>query len=247
VIYLRWQEYPAWSACAGRPALQESEGGVEDEIPRLTPDIKADLNERKAAIDGAVSVEILPLQSLDVGAITGERGATAWANVLLVEYADHAALEVYPADKILALAALVKYSTLHLITNTNVGTPEELLVFGQQVTEAASLSLNLRQSVTALEHLVPGDYCRSCLSAYRCPKLTADIHEEVFGPLQPLEDPDAVPVEPEYDHLHMVRAKLPLIEAWLLQVKQRLGLLDRKPAQRARRRKKAKKRARDLN
>jgi hypothetical protein len=249
VTYLRWQDYLAWSQCPGRPALEESEGGVPDEPPRLTPAYRQELDERTAAYKGAgATVELLPLQALDVGAITGERGAIAFGSVILSQVDDHAALEVVPADKILGLAALVKYSILHAFVNTNVGTPEELYQYGQEVTEAGQLSLNLRMSVTALEHLVPGAYCKTCRSAYRCPALTKDIHEEVFGPLEALEDPEAAPVVMSADQewsIH-IRGKVPMIEAWLDQVKDALDMKEEEPAPRRRRRKKSKKPARHI-
>jgi hypothetical protein len=250
VTYLRWQDYAAWSACPGRPALEESEGEIPDEVPRLTATDKLDLDERKTALQAvAAVVEVMPLQALEVGQITGERGALGFGSVVLAEYQDHAALEVYPPDKILGLAALVKYSILHAFTSTNVGTPEELFTFGQQVTEAAQLSLNLRASVTALEHLVPGDYCRTCRSAYRCPALTKDIHEEVFGPLEAPEDPDAKPQDTFPDDPEWIRVKLPVIEHWVERVKARLRIKE-KPAPVTRRRRKtrkSKKPARDLS
>jgi hypothetical protein len=239
--FLKWQDYPAWSTCPGRPALEESEGEVPDEVPRLTSAMKLDLDERKTALQAvAAVVDVMPLQSLDVGQITGERGALGWGSVVLAEYQDHAALEVYPADRILGLAALVKYSILHAFASTNVGTPEELYVFGAQVTEAAQLSLNLRSSVTALEHLVPSEHCKTCRSAYRCPALTKDIHEEVFGPLEAVEDPDAAPAPVRAfnaDWTGHIRGKLPVIEHWLAEVKAALGL-NEKAAPSPRRKKK---------
>lgn len=243
MTYLRWQDAPAWMACAGRPALEESEGEVPEAVAPLTGAEREALAARQAALEGALSVEVQPLQSLPVGAITGERGALAWGSVVLAEYTDHAALEVYPPDRLLALAALVKYSLLVNITATNVGTPEALYAYGAQVTEAAQLSLNLRQSVTALEHLVPGEYCPSCRSAYRCPALTREVHATVFGEVEAIEDPDARPravpqsVDAASDWGRHVLAKLPAIEAWVRAVKVAAGMLER-PTRRAHRKKK---------
>jgi Protein of unknown function (DUF2800) len=241
VSYLRWQDAAAWMACAGRPALEESEGELAPEVTRLSQAARAALDARRSALEGATTVEILPLQSLEVGAITGERGALAWGSLVLAEYQDHSALEVYPPDPILGLAALIKYSILHQITATNVGAPEELYAFGAQVTEAAQLSLNLRASITALEHLVPGDYCRSCRAMYRCPALTEEVHRDVFGPVQSPHDPDAVALQPNLVELDLayLRNKLPLIEAWLNEVKARTGGGE-KPAPTVRRRRKSK-------
>lgn len=243
MTYLRWQDFPAWSTCAGRPALEESEGEVPDDIPRLCAAEKAALEERRTALAAqGASVDLLPLQVLDVGNITGERGALAWGSVLLIEFKDHAALEVYPADKILGLAALVKYSILHAFSNTNVGTPDELYRYGMAVTEAASLSMNLRQSVTALEHLVPGEHCVGCRAAYRCPALTKDIHEEVFGVLESPEDLDAKPqAKLPADAEEWARVKLPIIENWVAQVKERLYGKEKPAPIKRHRRKKSKK------
>jgi hypothetical protein len=230
MTYLKWQDYPAWSQCAGRPALEEAEGELPDTVPTLTKDERAALEARRAALEGATAVEILPLQSLAVGAITGERGALAWGSVILAEYKDHAALEVYPPDRMLGLAALVKYSILHQITSTNVGTPEELFSFGGAVTEAAQLSLNLRASITALEHLKPGEYCQGCRAAYRCPALAKSMHAVIFSPIEALEDPEALPsavpatIAAEDAWGQYIVPKLPLIEAWVAQVKRAAGL-----------------------
>lgn len=226
MTYLRYADYPAWSVCAGRPALEESEGLVPEPALTLTAAQRQDLEARKTALEGAQAVEILPLQALPVGAITGERDALAWGSLILAEYQDHSNLEVYPADKILALAALVKFSTLNLITQTNVGTPQELYAYGAQVTEAAQLALNLRASVTALEHLVPGEHCASCRAAYRCPALAKDVHQKVYGVLAAPDDEAAQPVkvpEPVNEDARAVLArhvaKLPLIEAWCAAVR----------------------------
>jgi hypothetical protein len=227
MTYLRWADYAAWSQCAGRPALEESEGEVPDAVPALSVPQRSDLEARKAALAGASAVEVLPLQSLPVGAITGERGALAFGSLILAEYPDHSSLEVYPADPILALAALVKYSILHNFTQTNVGSPEELYEYGARVTEAAQLSLNLRASVTALEHLVPGEYCATCRAAYRCPALTKQIRAQVVGPLQDPNDEEAVPVpfasglnDPETLKATVRAAwlRLPAVQIWVAQV-----------------------------
>lgn len=232
MTYLQWQDYAAWHACAGRPALEESEGERPDAVPTLSAVERLALEARRAAYEGAQAVELHPLSSLPVGSVTGERGAVGWGSLLLAHYEDHTALEVHPADKILALAALVKSSIVSPITQTNVGTPEELYLFGSEVTEAAQLSLNLRASITALEHLVPGDYCRTCRAAYRCPALTAEVHETVFGPLQAPDDPDAVPVTlgATREALAPVIAKLPLIEAWVAALNAAAGRRANSPA-----------------
>ena len=245
MTFLRWADYPAWALCAGRPALEDSEGPVPDIVPRLTATDKNELENRRSALAGATALEILPLQAIDVGAITGERGATAWGSVILAEYQDHSALEVYPADRILGLAALVKYSIIHQFTNTNVGTPAELYAFGAEVTEAAQLSLNLRASVTALEHLVPGDYCKSCRAAYRCPALAKTVHETVYGPLESPQDPEAIPIAVDTanaDALQVMLEKLPMVEAWVAAVKAADGVTAEKPVKR--RRKKVQRRRR---
>jgi hypothetical protein len=235
MTFLKWQDYPAWSTCAGRAALEESEGETPDEPPTLTLALRTELEARKTALEGATAVEILPLQALPLGLITGERGAVAWGSVILAQYENHTALEVYPPDKILGLAALVKYSILHELTQTNVGTLEELYTVGAQVTEAGQVALNLRQSVTALEHLTPSAHCINCRAAYRCPALTAEIHEEVFGPVQALEDPDAVPLTLTANSpLAHIVAKLPLIEAWIADVK-RAAHVDEPPTKKRKR------------
>jgi hypothetical protein len=238
VTFLRWDDYAAWGLCAGRPALEESEGEVADQVPRLTAADRAALDTRKAALDGATAVEILPMQALPVGEITAEKGALGWGSLILAEYKDHSVLEVYPPDRILALAALVKYSILHNFANTNVGTPGELYAFGAQVTEAAQLSMNLRASVTALEHLVPGDYCRTCRAAYRCPALVKSVHAEVFGPLESPDDPEAKPVAVvgNDEGWRKILPKLALIKAWVAAVEAAAGQTSAKPVRRRKRR-----------
>jgi hypothetical protein len=240
VTYLKWQDYDAWHACAGRPALEESEGELPEAVPTLTAVERKELESRRTAYEGAHAVEILPLSSLPVGSVTGERAAVGWASLILAHYEDHTALEVHPPDKILGLAALVKSSIVSPITQTNVGTPEELYLFGSEVTEAAQLSMNLRASITALEHLVPGEYCRTCRAAYRCPALTTEVHETVFGPLQAPDDPDAVPVAlgTSREALAPMIAKLPLIEAWVAALKVAAGLRTVSPAPAKRRHRK---------
>lgn len=242
VTFLRYADYPAWSQCAGRPALEESEGGVPDESLTLTVSQRSELEARKGALEGATTVEVLPLQSLPVGLITAEKGAVAWGSLILAEYQDRSTLEVYPPDKILGLAALLKHAVLHEITQTNVGSAEELYAFGAQVTESAHLSLSLRASVTALEHLVPGDYCASCLAAYRCPALAKKVHTGVYGELQAPDDEEAVPLkvrEPVDEDARAVLerhvAKLPAIKAWVDSVERAAGVA---PAKRQRRLKK---------
>jgi len=115
-----------------------------------------------------------------------------------------------------------------------VGSPDELYVFGEEVTEAAALSLSLKNSITALDHLVVGDYCKSCLAAYRCPKLKAAVHKEVFGPLQAPDEPGLVPVslrarlgdgEAMAQVLARTVAQLPMIEGWCAAVRAQAGLV----------------------
>lgn len=244
--FLKWSDYAAWKACPGRPALEESEGEVAEAVPRLTAAQRAALDERKAALEGATAVEILPMQALPVGDITAERGALAWGSLILAEYKDHSVLEVYPPEPLLALAALVKYSILHNFTNTNVGTPAELYAYGAEVTEAAQLSMNLRASVTALEHLTPGDYCRTCRAAYRCPALVKSIHKDVFGPLESPDDPDAKALDVPMvfapgSEWYQIVAKLPAIKAFVAAVERAAGLTKIKEAPVRRRKRRSRK------
>jgi hypothetical protein len=229
--YLRLLDLPAWRACPGRPALEESEGGRPEDVPVLPAPRRAELEARASALQAqGAAVDFIPLASLNVGEITGERGAVGFASVLLADSTESGKtrLEVYPPEPILALAALLKYQILHDFTETNVGTPEELYVEGAKITEAAALSLSLSASITALDHLVPGPYCQGCLAMYRCPALTEDIHKEVFGELQAPDEPDLVALPAAQRALKpadvpavlkRAMAKVPLLEAWCASVR----------------------------
>ena len=60
MTFLRYADYAAWSKCPGRPALEESEGGVPDPALTLTREERQALEARKAALEGgATSVEPL--------------------------------------------------------------------------------------------------------------------------------------------------------------------------------------------
>ena len=227
--YLKIEDYAAWTVCPGRPALEESEGGRLDTVPKLSQDERRALNERRDALAGTGAVEVMALQSLPVGDITTEKGALAWGSVIIAESETGSRLEVYPPDKTLALAALLKFGILHEFNATNCGTPAELYEHGQKVTEAAALALSLRNSITALEHLKPGEYCKTCLAAYRCPALRNTVHATVF-PLQAPDDEDLTPVVPSVggDEWARVLARLPLVETWVDAVRDRRSGLESK-------------------
>ena len=179
--------------------------------------------------------------------------------IIIAEFADTAVLEVWdlkfgmgvkvsPENNgqlmIYALAALIKLGILHNFTEVNLvihqprvfeapqvwaTSTDALYVFGQSVTEAASLSLSLRGESAALSHLNPGEeQCRFCKVKYRCPALAAQVHKEVFGEFQDLDDPAAVPLEPKDTlerpenlpaRLSLALTRVPLIESWCLAVR----------------------------
>jgi hypothetical protein len=208
-LFLEPLDYPRWSACAGSSALIEN----EPQTPDVVPDVAA--------------------ERLDLSPITGEKGALFWAQV----YIEASTLKVTPEDRIVALAALHKYELLTEFTDTNVGTVEELSQLWETVRTQAALALELRNNVAALSQLTPGPYCRTCPCAYRCPALERDIHEEVFGELQPVDEHEPTIIEarsrvesPEElpAYLERVYAKLPLIEHWVRQIKAHRALLKGK-------------------
>jgi hypothetical protein len=236
VNYLEAADFDAWALCAGKPALEELE--VAPSAPKRSP---VDIETAKTALEArGAKVEIARLIPLDVGVITAERGALALADAVLVgEFDSHSVLHVeHPGGdserKILALAALLKYQLLHNFTETNVGTPDELYVFGAGVTQAAAVSLSVRGDVSALSHLQTGPYCKTCRAAYHCPALEAQVHKEVFGELQSSDDPELTPMtlrsrlgDPEGlpALIAATISKLPMIEDWCASVRAQDALL----------------------
>jgi hypothetical protein len=191
----------AWMACAGKPSLEEHES------PDLSPihirELPAEFREVAAQARAAgATVTVIDRDRLDVSVVTGEPGAHAFADgVIITEHGKSTTLALWllkapplPDDwseiKILALAACVKYQLVHdfsLVDMTYYVAPkahspklamtaEALMVFGQTVTEMAHLALSLRADATALAHLVPGALqCKHCRAAYRCPALKAAL------------------------------------------------------------------------
>jgi hypothetical protein len=224
------------------------EGERAEEPPKVLPADREFWEGRKTHLEASgAAVEVHPLTSLEVGTITGETGARAWATVVLATYSDRSTLEVYPPDPVLALAAVLKFGILFEFASTNCGTPEELYVQAAKVTQAAALCLSLRDSITALDHLVPGDYCASCRAAYRCPKLRTEAHREVFGPLQAEDEAGLVPVSLRArlaegtmaEVLSRAMQKIPMVEAWCAAVRVQAGLKKAKTAPKKRRKRRA--------
>lgn len=89
--------------------------------------------------------------------------------------------------------------------------------------------MNFRQEVRlglqAIEHgdreLVTGPHCKYCEGRAKCPKLTADVSEAVFGALDAIDTPSAEPVVviPSPEELARRYGKVALIEAWCEAVK----------------------------
>jgi Protein of unknown function (DUF2800) len=193
--YLKPSDWPAWSRCAGKPSLEESEEpGAEPEFLK-TPEIMSALKPRLASYKASgQAVQSYPYSRVDISTVTGEKGAYAFVDAIVIAPVDdlRAVLEIWQHEadegqlKILGLAAMLKYEMLHAIAEVKLVTftpgvdvrlqfevtPDELYVFGQSVTEAAAIALSVRADVTALSNLKPGAVqCRKCRAAYRCPEL----------------------------------------------------------------------------
>jgi hypothetical protein len=205
---------------------------------------------------GASQVQCLVEQRLNYELITGERGAAGLANCLiLAEYAEYADIDVIRprfgeltmpggADRIDALAAMLKFALLHTIRSVYLATydpltantleitpiePDDLYSFGLKVTEAASLSLSLRGDVAALSHLVTGQVqCGACRVRHRCPEIIKEITREVYADDAGEAIPKTAPVPPQQqitvpDDLPQRLARafgaVPLIEDWCLAVR----------------------------
>jgi hypothetical protein len=236
VNYLEPADYEAWSLCAGKPALEDLEAA-----PAPVKREAAVIEYAKTALEArGAKVEVARLIPLDVGVITAERGALSLADAILIgEFESHSVLHVEHQGsdaerQILGLAALLKYQLLHNFTETNVGTPDELYVFGAKVTEAAAVSLSVRGDVSALSHLATGPYCATCRAAYHCPALEKQVHAQVFGELQSLDDPGLAPVtlrsrlaDPEGLPALIAATveRLPMIEGWCASVRAQDAML----------------------
>jgi hypothetical protein len=261
VNYLEPADFDDWGVCAGKPALEELETAPAP--PKREPAV---VSETITALQSrGAKVEVARLIPLDVGVITAERGAVVVVDAILIgEFDSHSVLHVeHPGGdserKILALAALLKYQLLHNFTETNVGTPDELYVFGAGVTQAAAVSLSVRGDVSALSHLQTGPYCKTCRAAYHCPALEAQVHKEVFGELQSSDDPELTPMtlrsrlgDPEGlpALIAATVSKLPMIEDWCASVRAQDALLrgeapKPQPVRKKRKYRKAKKPKRD--
>lgn len=235
--YLTLESIDRWLHCAGGRALEETEAG-EERPPNIGDPIKF-ATERKAALEAeGAKVALARAVAMDIGVITGEERAQAFADtVLIAEWEDHSRIEIYGhelwATRLLELAALIKYGLLHNFTEVGTGTVEELYGWGQEITEAAAAALSVRGDVTALSHLTPGDWCRGCRSGYRCPELEKGVHERVFGELQALDEPklEALPVrrmlapgETVKEGLQAALKRIPMIEGWISAVRAQAGL-----------------------
>lgn len=193
--YLLPSDWKAWSRCPGKPSLEESEAPLPEAAFLLTPAVMKAVAPRMAAYKARGTVASLyPYSRLDISVVTGEKGANVFVDAIILAPIDdeHSVLEVWHHGtnggtlKILALAALVKYQLLHIFQDVHcvsftpedpdvdelLVTPDELYVFGKEVTEAAAVALAVRGDVTALSNLHPGALqCASCRAAYRCPEL----------------------------------------------------------------------------
>jgi hypothetical protein len=163
-----------WRGCAGYPWLIE-----ETPPPPYVPREIAAVSARLASLEAQnARVLVIPSPRLDIGLITGERGATEIVDaVLIVEYADHQQLELFHAEatedslKLLGLAAMLKYELLHdfsaVVLNGESVSPQDLYVHGQAVTEAAHKALQARDEPH--RHLTTGPYCSACAARDQCP------------------------------------------------------------------------------
>jgi hypothetical protein len=241
VTFLSAAAVSRWLVCGGSAALEETEAAPAERILEALPIVaerKAALEAQGAAVQAALGVRV------DIGIITGERGATAIIQGLLIaEWEDHSRVEVHGHElveaQLLTLAALIKYSLLHNFTETSVGSVEELYAVGQRMTEAAALALSLRGDVSALSHLTEGPQCSACSAAYRCPQLSKGVFEDVFGEIQAPDDVHLQPVLPRVrvgppeDLPALIAAaleRIPMIEDWCASVRDHavlLGLIPR--------------------
>jgi hypothetical protein len=248
-LFLDPRDYARWSACPGSAALCEAD---PEPKRRAQPQPQVDDVVAQYRAQGA-TVELTVWDRLDLGPITGERGAQPVAQaILIVTQGETARLEIWHTDvvlkgvpiyfdsghptddaRILCLAALAKYSLLHEFTTTNCGTLVELAEFGDAVRRAGALALELRQNVAALESLVVGPQCKGCPAAYRCPQLIKETHESVFGEVQALDEPVLTPIpvtaglsEAEAVTVALrdaIERRIPLIEAWISSVRTEAG------------------------
>jgi Protein of unknown function (DUF2800) len=240
VTFLPADSIERWLHCGGSAALEETEAPPTESI---APDLPL-LRERYAALEArGAKVQTARGVRVDIGVITGERAASALIQGLLIaEWDDHSRIEVYGHSEaetpLLTLAALIKYSLLHEFTETGVASVDELYAAGQKITEAGALALSLRGEVTALSHLTPGPHCKACRAAYRCPALATEVHEEVFGEIQALDEPNLTPVPPRVrlgpgEELPALIAaaleRIPLIESWITSVRAQAELLELLP------------------
>lgn len=189
-MFLDPATFPLWKLCAGRPAM-------EDGYPVPEP-IRAKAEDIEKAVKGRLdrykhegaTVEYWVLPRLPLQSITGERGAWAIPDALiLADYeapeGPHSRLEVVSAASdesvttllLWALAGLVKHRLLHHFTEVActagresvMRTPAEVEAFGAEYVSAAILALSAREAPT-LETLNPGDeQCAECRAAVTCP------------------------------------------------------------------------------
>ena len=243
MTYLAASTVARWLHCQGSAALAETEEGDDAGPTPDTAELKAAIDARKTALEGAGAKVATPrLVPLDLSVITGERNASAFARAIIIaEWDDHARIEVLghgdgEEAKLLTFAALMKYALLQNFTETDHWPIEHLYAFGAEVTEAAAVALSVRGDVAALSHLTPGAYCAGCRAAYRCPALKKVSHEAVFGEIQAPDEPKLTPIpvrvrlEPgEELRVGLKRALevIPLVEAWIASVREQAGIPSR--------------------
>jgi hypothetical protein len=180
--FLRASEFTGWLACPGRPWLEDNFPAPDVEPLKPT---EAWLNAFKARgelhQEAGAQVQIVSNGRVDISVVTGERHASATADLLIAQYAEHSILEAWKLgaseDEVtfLAFSAFLHHCLLHNFTSVVlVGreewsrTPDDLYVFGQRVTEAAHRSLSI-QGEPETSQLVPTAWCATCRANRNCP------------------------------------------------------------------------------
>jgi hypothetical protein len=111
------------------------------------------------------------------------------------------------------LAALLRYGQYHNITELNLTihqprvraepirwtrTPEDLLVFGSEVTDKAAKALALRNSMEALNSLTPGQkQCRFCRAKTHCKAYAGWVSQGVLEGMEGFHKPESVTIAVE--------------------------------------------------
>ena len=151
-----------------------------------------------------------------------------------------------PQLAIYALGALEKYGLIYDFTKVRCTifqprayaepqsceyTTAELATFGEKVRNAGELALQILEDgkATALQYLNPTEKgCLWCKAKAKCPALSGQVHETVFGEFSDIEDPKAQPVaednftgsQADFDNLlPLFMQRVPMIEAWISYVR----------------------------